>query len=768
MQKRPRLVLESSSLAGALSALAKIRDLVTGAALHAAIVKRSFDSQADVSNALINLYAKSGAIAAAAAAFRSAAIQDAASWNSLISGYVRHGELAEAVAGFNAMAASPSPPDQITLSSLLSACASSPSRLGESIHGRSIRLGLQSQPSVANSLISFYSKSGDLESAEGVFHAQSERNAVSYNSMLAGLLFNGRFLQGIELLRATPPALADAVTAIAAAQICSELCIFSHGMAVHGFSLRRAFEEQNQSVENSLLHFYASAGRLTSAQNLFVVMRRRDIVSWNTLISGCSRWQRKRARELFKVLLQTGLRCSIGTCLAITPSFSSPEDCFLGRSVHGWTLKSGLVDQLQSVNALIQMYINCGDLASSSALFHGLAAASAPSPPDVVSWNSMIVGCAQHGLYLDALKLFSLMLAWSCLKPDHITMVSVFSACGQLSQLSLGGTLHGFCMKLPVASHVRLNNSLLTMYSRCGDVASSESVFRETRGKNLCSWNCMISSYVQRRESRKALETYRRMGDVDLDPDEITAVGLLCSCAHLGCTKLGRGVHGYALRHGMTMNSYVSAAIIDMYCKCGWLEAGVRLFESSGDARSVACFNSMIMGYGLHGHGWEAIRLFSEMKGKRISPNKITYICILSACSHCGLVDQGWEHFKDMGKHGIEAMAEHHVCMVDMLGRAGEIDEACKFIASLPCTAEPGVWGALLSACKDHDDVQMGRLLAEYLFNCEPWNVGYYVSLSNLYAASEKWSDAVSVRTMMDDRGLVKAPGRSFIDPCSI
>lgn len=756
-----------ATLVAAMSLLSKACDLVQGQALHAMIVKRSVDSHTPACNGLVNLYAKCGELTSAESVFERVELKDAVTWNSLISGCLCNGLEERAAFYFREMSSSGARPDQVTFSCVLSACsyARGLHALGESVHGRVISLSYDSHSSVANSLISFYCKRCDVEAAEKVFRGRALRSVVSWNSMINGLVQNGRLDEASDLLhemQSATPIQPDSVTAIASLQLCAELSLLSEGMSVHGFAVRRGFEAQNLCITNSLIDMYIKCKYLRSAEILFITMPRRDIISWNTMISGYShiRCLKEESWSTFRDLLRTGLRCSIGTFLGISPSFSSPEDLFPGRSVHGWMLKAGFPETAAAVNALMLMYINCGDLPSSSTLFEAGSSLS-----DVVSWNSVIVGCVQNEYHRDALGTFLMMLQQPHPKPDPITLVSVLSACGLLELLRLGRCLHGFTLKLPVGSHLRVRNALITMYSRCGDMESSESVFQDGKVRNLCSWNCMISGYVQSRESNKALEAFLGMGDER--PDAITIVGLLCACAHLGLLRLGKGIHGYAFRHGLSSNAYVPAALIDMYSKCGWLDAAIRVFANSAE-KSVASWNAMILAHGFHGHGWEAIGLFSEMRAAGTAANKSTFISVLSACSHSGLVDEGWEHFKLMAEHGIEPAAEHCVCMVDMLGRAGRLGEAYEFIRRVPRRPEPGIWGALLSACKDHADLEMGRSIAEHLFHCEPENVGYYVSLSNLYAASEKWSDAIKVRSLIEDRGLVKPPGCSFIeDACS-
>ncbi|CAA6658921.1 unnamed protein product [Spirodela intermedia] len=651
---------------------------VQGQALHAMVVKWSLDSHTPVCNGLVNLYAKCGEFTSAESVFERVELKDVVTWNSLISGCLCNGLEDRAAFYFKEMSISSARPDQVTFSCLLSACSYPRGlhALGESVHGRVISLSYDSHSSVANSLVSFYCKCCDVEAAEKVFRGRALKSVVSWNSMINGLVQNGRLDEAFDLLhemQSTTPIQPDSVTAIASLQLCAEFSLLSEGMSVHGFTVRRGFEALNLCVTNSLIAMYIKCKYLRSAEILFSTMPRRDIISWNTMISGYShiRCLKKESWSMFRDLLRTGLRCSIGTFLGVAPSFSSPEDLFFGKSVHGWMLRCGFPETVSAVNALMLMYINCGDLPSSSSLFEGGLTQS-----DVVSWNSVIVGCVQNEHYRDALGTFLMMLQQSHPKPDPITLVSVFSACGLLELLCLG-----------VGYHLRVRNALITMYSRCGDIESSESAFQDSKVRNLCSWNCMISGYVQSRESKKALEVFLNMGDER--PDAITVVGLLCACAHLGPLRLGRDIHGYALRHGLNSNGYVSAALIDMYSKCGWLEAAIRVFQNS-DEKSVAYWNSMILAYGFHGHGREAIRLFSEMRGQAShlirAPSSVFYRLAATLayhralCLHGGYARPGWE--------------------------------------------------------------------AQVSLHCEPENVGYYVSLSNLYAASEKWNDAINVRSL--------------------
>jgi pentatricopeptide repeat protein len=316
-------------------------------------------------------------------------------------------------------------------------------------------------------------------------------------------------------------------------------------------------------------------------------------------------------------------------------------------------------------------------------------------------------------------------------------------------------------LKQLLASNLRVKNALLAMYFRHGDTKSAEIVFDSMGDKNLCSWNCMISGFAQNNKGWRALQFYQKMKDYV--PNEISIVGIICACTQLGDYRQGKNIHGHVVRSGLQNNVFISASLVDMYCKCGRLDVAVRVFEASAE-KSIAGWNSMISAFGFHGHGLKSIELFWRMIDSGTKATRSTFIALLSACSHSGLIDEGWKYYCLMSENfGIIPTPEHHVCIVDMLGRAGRLQEAQKFVESLPSQQAHGVWGALLNACNSKSELKMGESVANHLLHLEPENSGYYVTISNLYAHRYMWSGAVQVRSILQDKGLVKPHGRSIV-----
>lgn len=271
----------------------------------------------------------------------------------------------------------------------------------------------------------------------------------------------------------------------------------------------------------------------------------------------------------------------------------------------------------------------------------------------------------------------------------------------------------------------------------------------------------MISALSQNKDGREALELFHHL---ESEPNEMTMASILSACTQFGLLRHGKQIHGYTFRKGFQGNCFVSAALLDMYSRSGRLNTAWKLFTSVTE-KSIASWNCMISAFGYHSDGRKAIDLFHEMCYSATRPTKSTFISLLSACSHSRLLNEGLYYYDHMLEdYGVEPATEHHVCVVDMLGRSGKVQEAYEFIKQMPSQPEPGVWGALLSACNYNGDLKMGRKVAELLFKLEPENVGYYILLSNMYVAAGSWKDAVEMRQIIQDQQLRKPAGYSLID----
>ncbi|XP_006826788.2 pentatricopeptide repeat-containing protein At4g19220, mitochondrial [Amborella trichopoda] len=751
--------IDSATLVIVLPALSHLRLLTLGMSIHGFSLRHALDSGFSVENALIDLYAKCRDLRSANTIFERLHFRETEAWNTMIWGCLHCQKSENSIGFFKKMVLSNAMPDSITLSVIISAChdLGNPN-IGKSIHCWGFKRGFgNAHISMCNSLISFYSKINDIEYACKVFEGLVSRDLVSWNSTINAFIENERVSEAFGLLEEmeSDGFKPDLVTVVILISHCSKSKLLEHGQFIHGFVIRRELG-LDLTVINSLIDMYTKCSDIKSAMLLLERMDERDLITWNTMIAGYSDNGLSRdAVILFRDLLNSSQRCNLATLIGVLSCCDCLESLAFGRLIHSWEIKSGFSQNVAAQNATVFMYINCGDLESGLSVFEDI------SVQDVVSWNTVIVGCAQTGFCRKALETFDQMLLIP-INPDPITLVSVSSACGELKLLNRGIWVHGYVLKIGLEFNLHLINALLSMYCKCKDIKSAELIFGSIPNqRNLCSWNSMISGYAQNKQPHKARELFYQM---DFEPNEMTLASVLSACAQLGDFKLGEHIHDHITQNGFEQNAFVCTALIDMYAKCGRLEEAIQIFKDVRE-RSIVCLNAMIGAYGLHGYGREALSLFSEMLSLGVKPNESTFISVLRACSHSGLVDEGLAHFDLMFKgFGVSPSTEHYVCIVDSLSRAGRLKEACEFIKAIPREPKAGVWGALLSGCKDNGDLEIGRFAAERVFGLESENVGYYISLSNIYAAERRWGDVVEIRSRIKEKGLRKIAGFSVVD----
>lgn len=461
----------------------------------------------------------------------------------------------------------------------------------------------------------------------------------------------------------------------------------------------------------------------------------------------------------------------------------------LGQVFHGMVIKFSLDDNVFILNSLIHFYAICGDLELAYRVFLMIG------EKDVVSWNSMISGFVQGGHFDKALELFREMEAQN-VKPDDVTMVGVLSACTKKKDLEFGRWVCSYIEKNEIKMDLTLSNAMLDMYMKCGSIEDAKRLFDKMEEKDIVSWttmidgyaklgeydvakcvldamprpgiatwNALISAYEQNGLPKEALATFQELRlSKNVNPDEFTFVSTLAACAQLGAMDVGEWIHANIKKQGIKLNCYLTTSLIDMYSKCGNLEKALEVFHSA-ERRDVFVWSSMIAGLAMHGHGKAAIDLFFRMKEAKVKPNAITFTNLLCACSHSGLVEEGRMYFNQMGPvYGIIPGVKHYACMVDILGRAGLLKEAMVFIENMPIIPSASVWGALLGACKLHENVELAEQASSRLLELEPENRGALVLLSNIYAKTGKWNNVSELRKRMRVSGLKKEPGCSSIE----
>ncbi|KAA8521074.1 hypothetical protein F0562_011773 [Nyssa sinensis] len=429
-----------------------------------------------------------------------------------------------------------------------------------------------------------------------------------------------------------------------------------------------------------------------------------------------------------------------------------------GRAVHGLTIRRYMGLDLSIMNSLMDMYLKCNHVREAEHVFKAI------TERDLVSWNIMISGYSQNGHPREAQTLFKELLRW-CSQCSLATLLAILPSCDSPESLHFGRSVHSWQIKLGFSNHILAVNSIMFITGHFWEALETFKVMRRESHVRHDSITLGTDAHVQ----NALITMYGRFGEIEtaemvFSLSQYSEYIVLSACTQLGVLRHGKEIHGRVFKFGFQRNSFISAALVDLYSNCGRLDTALQIFCNLPE-KSVAAWNSVISAYGFHSNGRKSIELFHDMIESGTRPTKSTFINLLSACSHSGLVNEGLSYYEHMSdEFGVESVTEHHVCVVDMLGRSGRLCEAYEFIKRMASQPEPGVWGALLSACNYHGDLEMGREVATILFGLEPDNVGYYVSLSNMYVAAGRWSDAVELRRIIQDKQFMKPPGYSIID----
>lgn len=507
-----------------------------------------------------------------------------------------------------------------------------------------------------------------------------------------------------------------------------------------------------------LVRFYAINEDLGSARQVFEGIPKPSVYLWNSIIRAYARvHQFGVAFGLFNRMLCSETKPDNFTFACILRACSERCDRNALRVVHAGVVVSGLGLDSVCASAIISAYSKLGCVHEANTVFCRIL------EPDLVQWNSMILGYGCLGDWEKGLELFIRMRRlgkW----PDGYTVVGLVMGLGDSSLVETGQTIHGFCLKCGFCSNDYVNSALVSMYSRCQCMDSAFKTFCSLMHPDLVSWSSLITGFSQSRQYNMSLEFFRKMIFAGKKADTILIASALAASAHLTAAGPGSEIHGYAIRHECHEDTMVSSALIDMYAKCGILGAAIQVFHDM-PKKNIVSYNSMISCLGLYGLAFEAFKLFEEVLKVGLRPDSATFSALLGACCHSGLVDEGRGYFMRMKEeYGILAETEHLVHMVKLLGMAGELGEAYEFILlhhHQPETVDSGIWGALLSGCNVHGNHNLAEIVARHLSKYKSEKSSYKVMLSNMYAIDRKWDHVQQLRT--DAELIRKVPGITWI-----
>ncbi|PIN13147.1 hypothetical protein CDL12_14242 [Handroanthus impetiginosus] len=512
-------------------------------------------------------------------------------------------------------------------------------------------------------------------------------------------------------------------------------------------------------VYSSLLNVYCKLGFLHEGRKVFDEMPERNSITWSTMISGyASQRLANEAVGVFRQMLFSGEEeTNEFVFTSVLSAFTEPEFVDKGKQVHCLSIKNGLLNIVSVGNAIVTMYAKCGSLNDAVRMFEF------SNDKNAITWSAMITGHAQSGDGEKALVLFQEM-HFCGLKPSEYTLVGVLNSCSNTEEFYVGKQVHAYLVKLGFESQIYIMTALIDMYAKCGFIDDAQKGFDYLQEADLVLWTSMIGGYIQNGDNEIAINMYCRMQMEGIPPNELTMASVLKACSSLSALEQGKQIHADIVKNGFTLEVPIGSALSTMYAKCGSLDDGNAVFRRM-PARDVVSWNAMISGLSQNCFGIEALDLFDEMQMEGAKPDYVTFVNILSACSHMGLVDRGWEYFQSMrDKFGIDPGVEHYACMVDTLGRAGKLNEAKEFIESATIDHGLYLWRILLGACRNHRNYELGAYAGEKLIELGSQESSAYVLLSSIYTALGRLDDVERVRRIMSIRGISKEPGCSWIE----
>ncbi|XP_023536132.1 pentatricopeptide repeat-containing protein At4g33170 [Cucurbita pepo subsp. pepo] len=707
-------------------------------AIHGYAAKIGLEMDLFVSGALVNIYCKYGLVGEARLLFDEMPERDSVLWNVMLKAYAENGLEDEALQFFSELHQSGFLPDFSSVHRVLNGGKNGVSDL---------RKRYKEQ-------VKAY--------ATKMFRFEDGSDVFSWNKKLSEYLQAGQNLAAIDcfksLFRSTVGY--DSVTLVIVLSAVVGTDDLDLGEQIHSLVIKTDYDSV-VSVSNSLMNMYSKAGVVYAAEKMFINSPNLDLISWNTMISSYAQNNLEmEAISTFIDLLRNDMRPDQFTLASLLRACSTGDEgeyYTLSSQVHGYAIKCGVVNDSFVSTALIDVYSKSGKVDEAEFLLRN------KYDFDLASWNALMFGYIKSNKSRKALELLNLMHEMGLLI-DEITLATAIKASGCLINLEVGKQLQAYAIKLGFSNDLWVSSGVLDMYIKCGDMPNARELFGEISRPDDVAWTTMISGYVDNGDEDRALAVYHLMRVSGVQPDEYTLATLVKASSCLTALEQGKQIHANVIKLDYSFDHFVGTSLVDMYCKCGSVRDAYRIFGTM-DVRKVAFWNAMLLGLAQHGNADEALNLFKSMQSSGIQPDKVTFIGVLSACSHSGLFSEAYKYFDAMLEtYGIVPEIEHYSCLVDALGRAGRIQEAERVIASMPFEASASMYRALLGACRTKGDTETAKRVADKLLALDPSDPSAYVLLSNIYAASRQWDDVTDARNMMKLKNVKKDPGFSWID----
>ncbi|XP_074276488.1 pentatricopeptide repeat-containing protein At4g13650-like [Silene latifolia] len=685
-------------------------------------------------------------------------------WTSKIRYWSHKGLYSRALSLFLKMQRAGIHPNPTTFSTVLTLCAKHGfNSYGLALHSLTLKYGYSKHLFVSSGLITVYFRSGRILDARKVFDEMPHRDGTVWNSVISGY---GQSGLGHEACRLFCRLVRECVyglgfvndfTLASVINACGHVGRCRLGRSVHAYAMKVGFDS-NKFVGSSLVDMYSKFKDLGCARSVFDHLRNRDIVVWNTMITGYAHnGYEEEAIDLFLKMELRGLSPNYTTFSAVINASSVMPDGVHGKYLHAKGLKFGYLLDVYVGTALVDMYAKCLIMTEAEQAFFEMR------KKNVVSYNALITGYGLSGDHVKALETY-ILLRIEDMKPDDLTFLGLFTSVASSCASTEGIQIHSQSIKRGMDRFVLVGNSIVNFYSKCGLFDCAIRAFETVQGSHVVAWAAIISGLVQNNKGVKALEMFCEMHKLSKNADEFSSSSVIKAVASLGVIAQGRHLHSYVIKVGLSYQIFVGSSLIDMYSKCGAVEDAHKMFLEMPE-KNIVSWNSVITGYAQNGFSKEAILLFHQIEKCNFLPNSVTFVGVLLACCHAGLVQEGRHYYQLMTSHfGISPSIEHCTCMVNLLGRSGYVAEAEEFLRNSPYKEELVIWKSLLASCEAHKDFNVAARVAEYCLHLNPDDSSTYTMLSNIYAVKHLWDEVGRTRDSMKMGDVAKEPGCSWIE----
>jgi pentatricopeptide repeat protein len=725
------LSANASIFACTLKACGSTEDIAKGQELHTEIVKHGLEMELSVASSLIDLYGKCGLISTSKEIFDMIPRRDLVLWTSLMAGYAHHGYCKEALISFEHMKSEGFSPNCATFVCVVKSCANiGDAEKGREFHSVICKMGFERDLRVGNTLVVMYAKCGYLPEAQYVFNHLQGRDTMSWNTLIMAYQEEGLYEEASNSFKQMQQEgiCPNSSTFIARLKVSSNIGLTSKEMEIHA-TLAKELLLESEHVGNVLVDMYAKCGLVSRAKEVFEALPVRNVFSWTALIAGnCEYGSANEALLYFEKMQHEGISPNAATFVYSIKACAEIEAIHKGLEMHSKIVSMGFLRDTIIDHGLIDMYGKCGYLIEAQDVHDKICV------QDVLSWTALISAYGKWGYAEEAIRCFNQMQT-DGISPNPVTFICILKAYGNLGITSKIQELYAEMCRLGWSENDhQIGNTLVAMLTKCGALMEAKAVFDRLLLRDVVSWTALITGYVENGKCKEALECYDQMQRENVNPNVVTFISAIKACGSLGAIHKGELLHEEVGRVGLDKDVLVGSCLVDMYAKYGLLVKAEEVFDRL-PAKDLFSWNALVGGYAQLGHSETVFLLFDNMIQQGVEPNHVTFLNVLNACNHAGLLQKGQTYYEAMNnKHGLTPAVEHNICVVDLFSRAGQVDKAIAMVQKIFNDPNPIIWHTLLSACKKWGNLELAREIFERAMQSSSTDSSAYICMSNIYA----------------------------------